>query len=133
MIKSFFISFFSFLALDFLWLGFVMKKFNLEQLAELGRIQNGNFQIQYGAASVVYILLPSAVTFFVLPKLNADSNLMTTFLWGAFMGLIIYGVYDMTNLSVLKNYPLAFSVADLAWGTFVFGLVSALTWKIASY
>ena len=130
MIKSFFISLVSFLVLDFLWLGFVVKKFNLEQLAEIGRIQNGDFNVQYGAASLTYLCMAAAVTFFVLPKFSSDSPILQVFLWGALMGLIVYGIYDMTNLSILKNYPFAFSIADMAWGTFVFGAVTTITWKI---
>lgn len=133
MIKSFVISFVSFIVLDFLWLGFVMKKFNLKQLSEIGRIQDGEFQVQYGPAIIVYILTALAITFFILPKFTSDSSWLTVFLWGAFMGLIVYGVYDMTNLSILKNYPSAFALADIAWGTFVFGAISVITWKFTTY
>jgi len=107
-----------------------MKKFNLRHLSEIGRIQNGDFQVQYGAAIFVYIFLAAAVTFFILPKFSIDTPWLHVFLWGSLMGLIVYGVYDMTNLSILKAYPLAFSLADMAWGTFVFGVVTLLTWKL---
>jgi hypothetical protein len=38
-------------------------------------------------------------------------------LQGAFLlGLCTYAVYDFTNLSTFKKYPLPFAVADSLWG-----------------
>ena len=48
------------------------------------------------------------------------------------MGLLVYGVFDMTNMAILKNYPIPFLLADMAWGTVVFGIVSVLTWKVTA-
>ena len=73
-----------------------------------------------------------AVALLVLPRLEPTTPLLKTFLLGATMGLIIYGVYDMTNLSILKNHPLPFVVADMAWGAFVFGAVTVITGKWVS-
>lgn len=131
LIKCFIVSFFSFAILDFLWLGFVMKDFNMKQLSEIGRIENGQFQIGYGPAVIVYILMALAVTFFIREKIaNVDSYLQV-FAIGALLGLVVYGVYDFTNLAILKNYPVAFVAADVAWGTFVFGAVTLIVKKFA--
>jgi uncharacterized membrane protein len=127
MFKSFLISCVSFAILDFLWLGVVMKKFNLEQLSEIGRIQSGEFQVMYGPALAVYVLMAVALTFFVLPRISVESPWSSGLVWGAIMGLLIYGVYDMTNLAILKNYPVPFACADVAWGTFSFAVVTVLT------
>ncbi len=131
MLKAFGISFFAFIVLDFLWLGFVVKKFNLNQLAEIGRIENGDFSLLYAPAAVTYVFMAALVTFFVLPKLASGGEWLHAFGWGALMGLLVYGVFDMTNLTILKNYPIPFLAADMAWGTVVFGIVSVITWKTA--
>jgi len=123
-LKVFTIALVLFIAFDFLWLGFVVKEFNLRQLAEIGRIENGVFQIQYFAAGLTYLLMALAVSFYVMPSLTSQDSKLKTFLKGALMGLIIYGVFDMTNLAILKNYPFTFALADIAWGTFVFGVVT---------
>lgn len=129
MIKSFLISLVSFIVLDFLWLGFVVKGFNMRQLSEIGRFENGEFKIFYVPALIVYFMLAALVTFFVLPKVTDAESIWPSFAWGALLGLLVYGVFDMTNLSILNKYPIAFALADMAWGTFVFGFVSALTFK----
>lgn len=106
-----------------------MKDFNLRHLAEIGRIENGVFQLNYAAAIPVYFLMGAAITFFVLPKLTND-GLLTSALWGGLMGFIVYGVFDLTNLAILKNYSLLFAAADVAWGSFVFAISTIITKKI---
>ncbi|WP_413557417.1 DUF2177 family protein [Bdellovibrio sp. HCB209] len=130
LLKSFLISFASFAILDFIWLGFIMKDFNMRQLSELGRIENGQFNVGYGAAVVVYIMMGLAITFFVREKVLEIDSYLHCFAYGAFLGLIVYGIYDFTNLAILKNYPLAFALVDVAWGTFLFGTVTIIVKKM---
>ena len=37
--------------------------------------------------------------------------------FGALFGLVVYGVYDFTNYSTLRQWPLVLALADTAWGT----------------
>lgn len=127
MIKTFLISFFGFLILDLVWLGFVVRDFNARHLSEIGRIENGKFEILYAPALAVYLLMALALTVFVIPRLGPETPWWQSFLLSAVMGLIVYGVYDFTNLAILKGYPLPFVAADVAWGFMVFGIVGTLT------
>ena len=127
MTLKFFASLFLILALDFLWLGFIVKDFNLQQLRYIARIENGAFQLLPVPAVLAYLLMALSVVLFSLPQAaNANSGL-EAFFWGAMLGLVVYGIFDFTNLAVLKDYPLAFAACDLAWGTFLYGFV---TWTI---
>lgn len=128
-LKQFLLALILFIIFDFVWLGIVMKSFNMGQLAEIGRVENGVFQMNYGAAAVTYILMALALPFYILPQLKKQDSALKVFSCGALMGFIIYGVFDMTNLAILKNYPLAFVAPDMAWGAFVFGLVTLITAK----
>ncbi len=56
-----------------------------------------------------------------------DTSYVSVFLNGALMGLIIYGVYDMTNYSTLKDFPVHVAFADMAWGATVTGLATVAT------
>jgi uncharacterized membrane protein len=49
-----------------------------------------------------------------------------------FFGLITYATYDLTNLATLKDWPVLITVIDLIWGTTLGGLVSIVTWLIAT-
>ena len=124
--KTYFLSLIAFIILDALWLGFVVRDFNLRQLSEIARIENGSFEMYFPAAAGAYLLMALGMSAFVAPRTKGLSSL-AAFAWGALMGLVVYGIFDLTNLAILKNYPVIFVAADMAWGTFVFGLVALLT------
>jgi uncharacterized membrane protein len=128
-LKPYWLSLILFIVLDYIWLGFVMKDFNMRQLAEIGRIENGVYQLNYTAAIITYFFMAIAVPFFVLPRVKPQDSSARVFFTGALMGLIIYGVFDMTNLAILKNYPVAFVAPDMAWGAFVFGFIAVIVNK----
>jgi uncharacterized membrane protein len=46
--------------------------------------------------------------------------------FGALYGLVVYGTYDLTNYSLVKDWPLTITLVDMAWGTFACATVS--TW-----
>jgi len=48
-------------------------------------------------------------------------------IYGALLGLIAYGTYDLTNLAVMKGFTTKIAVIDMIWGTVLTGAVSALT------
>lgn len=111
--------------LDFIWLGFVAKKFNLEQLREIGRIENNTFNVHMPAALVVYLFMALLMALFVMPRVEGQS-LLASFFIGAAMGLSIYAVFDMTNYAILKNYPLPFALVDMAWGMTLFAVTTVI-------
>ena len=50
--------------------------------------------------------------------------------YGAFLGLFAYATYDLTNQATLKNWPLAVTVADLCWGTFLTAVAATVGFLI---
>ena len=36
--------------------------------------------------------------------------------WGALFGFMTYMTYDLTNMATLRDWPLALSFIDTAWG-----------------
>ncbi len=118
------VSFVTIVFLDYVWLGLIMNKFYVQNLGAIARIQEGKIQPVYWAAAVVYILLAVGVVYFVLPKVGPGTSFLNVFLAGALMGLIIYGVYDMTNYATLKDFPVNLAFADMAWGATVTGLAT---------
>ena len=51
---------------------------------------------------------------------------------GALFGLVTYATYDLTNLAVTKDWPLAITIVDLAWGVTLSASVSVVTYFIAT-
>ena len=103
----------AFMVLDGVWLGLLMKNFYREQLAPIVRLSNGGIAPNWPAAFVVYVLLGAGIALFVIPR---ASSLSSTAALGALFGLVVYGVYDFTNYSTLRQWPFVLTLADTAWG-----------------
>lgn len=127
-IKCFLSSFFLFAVLDAIWLGFVTKDVYMAELAPIARLKDGNFDIVYWSAFIVYVFLGLGVVFFVLDMKQRTP--IKVFLRGAFFGLLTYGVYDMTNVTTLKDYTVKIALLDMAWGAVACALVSTITFLL---
>lgn len=112
-----------FLVLDGLWLGLVMKDFYRTQLASIGRFADGGFAPLWGPALLVYLLLAAGIAVFVVPR--ASSGL------GALFGLVVYGVYDLTNYATLAQWPAVVTLADIAWGSFACAAVATIVFAVS--
>lgn len=115
-----------FLLIDLLWLGVVMKTFYSQELGELARRQGSALTPRWGAAMLVYLLIPGGIVLFVRPLLGESSTAWQEFGWGALYGLVLYGVYDLTNLAVLEKWTVWMTVADIAWGCVLCGTISVI-------
>ena len=115
-----------FLLIDLLWLGVIMKSFYAAELGDLARRQGSALAPRWGAAILVYLLIPAGVVLFVRPLLGENSSLLQTFGWGAIFGLVLYGVYDLTNLAILDKWTLRMTIADIIWGGVLCGTTSVI-------
>ena len=113
------------LLLDSLWLGLLMTGFYRKGLGQLARTaSDGSFSPLWAAAPPVYLFLVAGLLLFALPRPEA-ATIGGALLSGALFGLVTYGVYDFTNLSTLKDYPLRLAIIDTTWGTILCGLTAA--------
>ena len=103
----------AYMVLDGVWLGLLMKNFYREQLAPIVRLADGGIAPNWPAAFVVYVLLGTGIALFVIPS---TSTVPPAAGYGALFGLVVYGVYDFTNYSTLRQWPFALTLADTAWG-----------------
>jgi len=103
----------AFMVLDGLWLGLVMKTFYRDQLAPIVRLGEGGIAPNWPAALVVYVLLGTGIALFVLPRALTVPSAAAS---GALFGLVVYGVYDFTNYSTLRQWPLVLALVDVTWG-----------------
>lgn len=116
-----------FFAIDMLWLGLVAKNFYAKQLGHLIRPD-----IKWLAAILFYLLFIVGLVLFVISPALDKRSLLQAILFGAFFGLVTYATYDLTNLATLKEWPLFVTIVDLAWGAVLAGLVSGLSYLIAT-
>lgn len=115
------------LALDALWLGVVATPL---YEAELGRLLAPEPDLLPAAG--FYLLYVVAVVFFVVdPVLREGPGERGS--WrraagrGAFLGLVAYATWGLTNAAVLRDWPLALVPVDLAWGALLTATTAAVT------
>jgi uncharacterized membrane protein len=113
--KTFLMALAGFAVLDGVWLGVVMKGFYRDQLSAIARMKDGGLAPIWFAAAPVYLLLALGVAAFVIPRAG---DVWSAAKYGALFGLVVYGVYDLTNYSTLTQYPLAMTIVDICWGMF---------------
>jgi uncharacterized membrane protein len=52
------------------------------------------------------------------------------YLRGLILSIGMYGVYNMTNLAIYKNYSYELAIRDTTWGTCLIGIVTFISSKI---
>jgi len=117
-----------FFAIDMVWLGFIAK--------DLYRKYLGNFlsdKVNWTAAIIFYLLFIVGIFYFsILPAVEKNS-LTKAIISGAFLGILTYATYDLTNLATLKDWPLTIVFIDIAWGALLTGMVSMAGFYIVKW
>lgn len=112
----------AFLVLDGLWLGLIARNFYAEQMGELLRKD-----ILVLPAAGFYLAYTAGLVFLAVRPLQPEIALTEVALYGAMVGFLAYGTYDMTNLSTVQGWPAMVSVVDLLWGTVLSASVATLS------
>jgi uncharacterized membrane protein len=100
-----------FLAVDMVWLLWLGRGFYVSEIGDLLR-QPPNL----GAAIAFYLLYVTGLMIMVIwPAVEARS-LSQSLLFGALLGLMAYGTYDLTNLAVMKGFTVKIAIIDMIWG-----------------
>jgi uncharacterized membrane protein len=102
--------------IDYIWLARIMSTFYRTELDHLVRKQGDALAPILWAAGIVYICIPLGIVLFVLPRVSQENILLSSLSWGFIFGIVLYGVYDMTNQSLLRNWPLKVTFVDILWG-----------------
>lgn len=113
-----------FAVLDLAWLSFAASR--LYQ-PHLGAVLAEGFRA--GPAVAFYLLYVLGMVVFAVGPALRGGGLGTALAYGALLGLVAYGTYDLTNMATLKVWPLKVTLIDLAWGSFATAVAAtAGTW-----
>ncbi|MGD8880392.1 MAG: DUF2177 family protein [Desulfobacterales bacterium] len=117
-----------FFIIDLIWLGVAAKGFYQKNLKY---ILSPN--VNWTAAILFYLIYIAGILIFaVLPAVTKDS-LRHAALWGALFGFFTYATYDLTNLALLKDWPLNIVVVDILWGMVLCTVVAIIGFYIAKW
>lgn len=93
-------------------------------------IQHQPMKINFKSAFVTYLLMAFAIVFYVLPYISEENLFKESILIGGFLGLIIYGIFDLTNLSIIQNYDVNIAILDILWGALLFAITTYISKRI---
>jgi uncharacterized membrane protein len=113
-----------FTVLDLVWIGVVAAPVYRSEVGSLLVLGEGMKSSRILAAMLTWLLITLSVICFVLPR--TSESVASALGLGGLMGLVIYGVYDLTNYAVLRGWTLKVTLLDIAWGVFACGVLSAL-------
>ena len=72
-------------------------------------------------AAIFYLVFVLGLMWFAVRPNAQIKSLKPTFIAGALFGFFVYASYDLTNLALLKDWPLKLSIIDMTWGTLLSG------------
>ncbi|MBU3538529.1 DUF2177 family protein [Polynucleobacter sp. UK-Gri1-W3] len=130
MIKNFaiYLSFLAALiAIDLVWLLGIAK--NLYR-NEMGDLMASEPKLLAGLA--FYLLYAVGVCIFVIVPALSKQSWIYALQYGALFGLFCYMTYDLTNLAVVRNFPIQLAFIDIAWGSFVTALCASFAYWVGS-
>ena len=100
-----------FFLVDFLWLTRIAGSFYKR---EIGAVMLE--QPKLGVAALFYVAYVSGIVVFAVMPAHREQSVLTAALLGGLLGAIAYGTYDITNYATLRNWPVAVTILDIAWG-----------------
>lgn len=100
--------------LDFIWLAIIAKPLYQNGI---GHLMAPEPNLLFAALFyMVYVL--ALIIFSIKPYASSPGLRKTTFS-AAMFGFFVYASYDLTNLAVLKGWPVHLALIDLIWGVFI--------------
>jgi len=108
-----------FTAVDMVWLSVMAARFYRPTLGDILLAE-----VNLKAAVVFYLLYPVGLAIFAVAPALKTGELKDALMMGALFGFFAYATYDLTNQATVRNWSVALTLVDVAWGAFVSGLAA---------
>jgi uncharacterized membrane protein len=101
-----------------------MYKKQFDRINKDSSIKMSSLRI-YSSAIFAYLLLALGIYIFIVrPEIeNPKQNYVNIMIKGMILGLIIYGIYNGTNMATIKEWGLKEFIVDTVWGTTLSGIL----------
>ena len=107
--------------IDGVWLSVVAK--NIFDI-QIKRIQKTEMKLKLTPAVLAYIFLVFGINYFIIKPHKTPLD-------AAYLGWIIYFVFDFTNLAIFEKYAWITALIDGIWGGVLFWLTTTITYLIS--
>ena len=106
-----------FVCIDFIYLYSIKDYFN----KQIKNIQGSPIKPNLLGIVVTYAALIFGINYFIISQKRS--------IWDAFLlGIVIYAVYEFTNLALFKNWRILTTIMDTTWGGILFALTTFIVY-----
>lgn len=97
-----------------------LQTFGKPFIDQTAKIQNAPFKLNTLGAFFSYLCIIILLNYFVLLR---SGSLFDAFL----LGTLTYGIYDMTNMALFKDWDMTLAIIDTIWGGTLFTFTTFIT------
>lgn len=115
-----------FIVVDVIVLTMLKERWN----TVITNVQNKPLRVNYKYGFLTYVFLVFGLYYFVYSHINKESWKYDSMVRGFIFGAVVYGVFDLTNLSILSDYDVSIAVIDTLWGGILSTIVSGSTYYL---
>lgn len=110
------------LVLDAIYLFLTRRYFN----DQIQKVQGSPIKMNYYGIILCYSILILGLNYFIIRDMSSPHEILDAFL----LGILIYGVYETTNLSILQNWSMKTVVIDTLWGGILLSSTTAIVYGL---
>ena len=123
--------YFSFLlflvVIDLIWLLGIAKNLYRD---DMGSLMASEPKLLAGLA--FYLLYALGAVIFVIVPATSKQSWIYALQYGALFGFFCYMTYDLTNLAVIRDFPVRLAFIDIAWGSAVTALSATFAYWVGN-
>ncbi|MCF8165311.1 MAG: DUF2177 family protein [Rhodoferax sp.] len=128
---KYFAVYFSFLItliiIDLIWLLGIARNLYRD---EMGSLMASEPKLWAGLA--FYLLYALGASIFVIFPAISKQSWMYAAQYGALFGFFCYMTYDLTNLAVIRDFPMRLAFVDIIWGSAVTALSATIAYWVGN-
>jgi len=117
----------SLVVIDLIWLLGIAKNLYRD---EMGSLMASEPKLLAGLGFYLLYALGASI-FVIIPAISKQSWLYAV-QYGALFGLFCYMTYDLTNLAVIRDFPVRLAFIDIAWGSAVTAVSAIIAYWVGT-
>jgi uncharacterized membrane protein len=107
------------IVLDSIYLNLIGAHFKRQVKA----VQGSPLELNFVGAAACYVFIIFGLNYFILKN---KKSVKDAFL----LGLVIYAVFELTNLALFKNWYMFSVIIDTLWGGILFALTTGIVYRL---
>lgn len=117
----------SLIVIDLIWLLGIAK--NLYR-NDMGSLMASEPKLLAGLGFYLLYALGTSI-FVIIPAISKQSWIYAV-QYGALFGFFCYMTYDLTNLAVIRDFPVRLALIDIAWGAAVTAISATIAYSVGA-